>query len=249
MRDWLAYYRALGVDRFFIGLDVFDDNAPRRVWQKKPFPELYHLDMSEVDCISRFMQAIQPFAGDIVLLPRSRGGDEGNDNRGYVIKLQLEFFEKVLNMVRSHYDWLVNVDVDEFILPLKHDSLRDMLDSVRSKFWIGEWKIRQKRFASRWDEHFRPIRVAENTRCHLAVQDWSPKYICRPNLVRRADVHYTETIWRARGAVLQDCYFGHFSIPANAEWKRQDPSKAGTIDGEDNAISVLRQRLGVWNRS
>ena len=103
---------------------------------------------------------------------------------------QINAYHHCLKRVRNVTKWLIIIDGDEFILPKKHNSLRDFLDQYEEYAAIGiNWMM----FGSSFHNKIQPGFLINNYTYCEGIQNQHIKTICKPNQVLKfLDPHHVK---------------------------------------------------------
>ena len=101
---------------------------------------------------------------------------------------QLNAYNDCIKKTNGITKWLIIVDGDEFILPKKHNSIRDFLKEYSNYHAIGiNWMMYGTSFHDKKQEGF----VIDNYRFHENKQNRHIKTICKPDeVVKIVNPHY-----------------------------------------------------------
>lgn len=114
LKEWIEYHRLIGVDHFYLYNNLSDDHY-KEVLQ--PYVELGVVDLFECP-IKTTSQA------------------------DYLEQLQLPSYNHGLQLAKENAKWAAFIDLDEFIVPVRHDNLLDMLNEYESCAGLAiNWQI------------------------------------------------------------------------------------------------------------
>jgi hypothetical protein len=99
LREWIEYYRMLGVDHFYLGNHLSQDN-----WREVLQP---YIDKGIVE------------VEDIAYDPK--------DVWDFYDNVQCAFYNRTLSKIENDVEWSIACDTDEFFVPLKDATLPEML--------------------------------------------------------------------------------------------------------------------------
>jgi hypothetical protein len=184
LEEWLYYHLAIGVGHFFL----YDNHGSR--WldcgnsievtaKNKRGEEVYRIlaDRDDSTIERDLHRLLAPFmAKNLVTLvpwqPLDRAGRITYDQAGAFLDYVRRF--------SARSQWTCFTDLDEFVVPVRHDSVSEALDELERQgttFFV----LAQKCFASRFDAEGKPARsVLAITRC----SDWVTDAFGRKALVR-----------------------------------------------------------------
>lgn len=157
LREWLEYHRLVGVEHFYLYNNLSDDNYQDIL---RPYIEQGVVDLFEWPI-------------------------ETYNQKEYLELLQLPAYNEALMLAKENAEWAAFIDLDEFIVPVRHDNLVDMLKEYDS--FVG--------LAINW-QLFGTSEVAQLPKDELIIENlvWKApvdqglnaivKFIVRPNFVK-----------------------------------------------------------------
>lgn len=150
--EWADYHLSLGVEHIFLGINLADEYQPLEslLPAKRPFPSLYILDRSEGDVMADFVDRLRPFRDRLTYRLHRRSGHGIHSH----CTEQVAHYNRVLGLHRQDYEWVAVHDIDEFLVPVLHDCLPDVLRSQHDD--VCAVQMRQVVCEARWNERREP---------------------------------------------------------------------------------------------
>ena len=101
LREWIEYHKLLGVEHFYLYNNLSNDN---------------------------YLQVLEPYIvkGEVTLVQWPYKDPEGASPY-FWCEMQKRAYENALERARGRYRWMAFIDTDEFLVPIKHDSLTEFL--------------------------------------------------------------------------------------------------------------------------
>lgn len=148
VKEWLAFHRLIGVERFVIALHKCSDDTKERILEL-------------------------PFVKDIELYEITKGD-----------KAQMRIYRDIHNEYGNATRWMLFLDSDEFMFGLKHDDLRELLESYEEFSSLTA----QQRMFGHSNKVWRPDGRIENfiwaTNLKGSMNDRAIKTIYQPKSLR-----------------------------------------------------------------
>lgn len=114
LKEWLEYHRLLGVEHFYLYNNLSDD---------------------------QYLNILQPYIEDGVV-DLFDWPVETFSQTDYLELLQLPAYNQALELAKESAEWAAFIDLDEFIVPVRHDSLFDMLKEYDSCVGLAiNWQV------------------------------------------------------------------------------------------------------------
>lgn len=188
LQEWIEYHLLQGVDHFLLYNDRSDDNY-QAVLQK-------YIDRGIVEVID---------------WPNYHG------SKGWV-GCQTRAYQHGLKRLKGHTKWIAYIDIDEFLVPIKHDNMLKLLASYEYCGGVSlEWRV----FGTSHllDVPPNKLMIEALTRCFALgdVHNRQHKSIVRPEKVEFAAIHEPVYKTRYRGA-----YLGKNIAQINHYWLRTE---------------------------
>lgn len=181
---WCHYHASLGVSQVIIGEDR---STAEVVWSKKANKLYYHLHLNDSEIEDRWQASLARCREivDVMTIPI-------NDPRYQHMPEKQDIFlrEAVHISKRKRFDWVLSVDIDEFLVLRQHESLRTY---VKGKSDVMHFF--QLIFGSRWD-------CSNGLRCRQPneICEYNPnivflrKYIYQPTSVKAEQIRHAHQI-------------------------------------------------------
>jgi hypothetical protein len=114
LREWIEYHRIVGVEHFYLYNNLSTDNYEEVL---RPYIEAGIVDLFDWPI-------------------------ETSNQREYLNLLQLPAYNDALARVRNAAQWVAFIDLDEFLVPLRHNNLLDMLTEYEDCAGLAiNWQI------------------------------------------------------------------------------------------------------------
>lgn len=180
LKEWIEFYRLLGVEHFYLYNHLSNDN---------------------------FMEVLTPYIKDSIVDLYELHTEPANLSEWN--RLQISTYSKTVQMVKDSVEWLIAVDTDEFLFPVKEDSLQALLKKYDE---YASLSVNWRMFGSSKVDHIPDGKLLiETLTGSNASQDFHVKTIVKPR--------YVKSFNHAHFAVLKDGYgqvtenFEYFSGP------------------------------------
>lgn len=119
LKEWLEYHRLVGVEHFYLYNNLSTDH---------------------------YLEVLQPYI-DQGVVELFEWPVETSNQREYLDLLQLPAYNQALEIVKETASWAAFIDLDEFLVPVRHDNLLEMLDEYRSCAGLAiNWQV----FGTSW---------------------------------------------------------------------------------------------------
>lgn len=119
LKEWLEYHRLVGVEHFYLYNNLSTDDYYQIL---KPYMDQGVVDLFEWPVVT-------------------------NNQREYLDLLQLPAYNHALGIVKETACWAAFIDLDEFLVPVQHDNLIDMLKEYHSYAGLAiNWQV----FGTSW---------------------------------------------------------------------------------------------------
>lgn len=176
LKEWIEYHKLIGVERFIL---YNNDSADDFITILQPY-----IDQGVVELID------WPSA----LKNRSHLEDQKKAYKDCVIRYKNQTY------------WLAVIDIDEFIVPVKHENLADFLKQYDHDPNLGSYQVNWQLFGTSHLEQIPHDKLLIESLIYKAPWDYCDsehsnlfvKSIIRPHGVRRMDIH---------SAVLKNGYY------------------------------------------
>ena len=139
-------------------------------------------------------------------------------------KQQLPAYADCLARHRNDAKWLAIIDLDEFIVPKKHNTISEMLNHMPRR--VSEVVIKWAIYGSNGHEKMPRGLVMENYTMR-AEKSWLRKAIVRPNRAFSFHVHESDVAGRIRYLSLKQAQVNHYHCKSWAEY--QERQKRGDV--------------------
>jgi len=189
IEEWLKYHIIIGFDHFFLynnmgsrfmmwGHNIEVDGKNRRG------ENVYSLlkDRTDDEVEKDLNRIIEPFikkgyVTQVKWQPRDRGGS-------VTYAQGLAFIDYIKKYSRG-FDWVCFTDMDEFIVPVRHDNLQDLLDEIERE-GLTNVILPQRCFAPRFDENGNPVKeVVKIFQCgDWVTSEFGAKGMIKTNTLR-----------------------------------------------------------------
>lgn len=119
LREWLEYHRLVGVEHFYLYNNLSTDN---------------------------YLEILQPYI-DRGVVELFEWPVETANQKDYLDLLQLPAYNNALSLVKESAVWAAFIDLDEFLVPVRHNNLPDMLKEYSNCAGIAiNWQV----FGTSW---------------------------------------------------------------------------------------------------
>ena len=254
--EWLRYHIAVGFDHFYL----YDNGGSRWVdcgnnlevnARNKRGEEVYRLlaDRDDVSIERELVRVLDPFrsAGYVTRIPW-----QPRDRSGQVTYGQAKAFMDYVRTYARDSEWVSFTDMDEFVVPVRHDSVRDVLLALESDGYTYV-AMPQKCFASRFDREGRPVaEVLEIVQCaDWVTTSFGPKAMVQADTLRipwskQSYVIHSPAVHRRRTRRITDSglvRFNHYKFNQwELDWVANNLDVTLSLDAVDDGMRRFRAR-------
>lgn len=224
--EWLEYHRALGVQHVYL----YNNGSPELHAALAPYGDF----VTEIDWPYRYGMY------DASLEPFWKPDSHMWTQPPAMVHAALRFGQA--------WDWMAFIDADEFLVPLQHDNLLEVLRDAGRRRWVEEMfqrpaalQVAGKWFGTSGHPRLPPGSVVENYR-RCEVHCTSPlKSIVRPDAVVASAVHW----WTVEGetmrlpeSVLRFNHYRAISDHQNRRGAAYDREFTNAIQDEGRAVQL-----------
>lgn len=229
--EWILYHKLKGVDDFILydntgiqykGYPDFDTDNNLIIPNKKNnrginYDKLINLTQKEVSSILEYIQKSIPGVFVIKWQPK-------NDS-GQIVYNQVEAHNDARRKYACNYDWIISVDVDEFLV--SKEPLKNIIDKKLEENNLKGGVIYQIPMVSRFnyfDRYTTEINLALDRQYY--DERIAPKYIYNPKIVKNVGVHYFESKEKERYYFPKnELFFYHYKRMENEGRVSPTPTK------------------------
>ena len=213
LKEWILYHRAKGIEHFFLYDNTgsrraapVDENNPHLLHERVnkygvPYDEIVRLSDAEIQEILNEIQIEIPNVRIVRWQPR--------DDDGSIIYAQVEALNEVLARYGELVDWMVFMDMDEFVV-----SDEFIPELCR---WLESWGYD----GGLMEDRPMPTRL-DNLDCYVTKTNLgyggpyrvAPKYMCDIRRVLHANVHNFRSRGRQYRFDPRRLFFLHYKMPS-----------------------------------
>ena len=213
LKEWILYHKLKGIDYFFLydnsgsrRAAPVDENNPHLLPERVnkyavPYDDLVRLSDAE---IQQILTEIQREVRNVEVV-RWRPRDED----GNIMYAQVEALNDALAHRRESVDWMVFMDMDEFLV--SDESIPELCRWLESRGYDGGL-ISDRAMSTRLDNIDRY--VTETSLAYSGPYQVAPKYMCDTRRALHANVHSFQSRGRQYRFKPRQTFFLHYKMPS-----------------------------------
>ena len=236
LKEWLLYHKYMGVEHFFLydnSGGAYDNYGSDRYWKGAPKARFERNRMNKYgipydDIVSLYDADVADVLDHIRLeIPNVHIVSwQPTDSEGRVKFAQVEAQNDALKRFGPTVDWMVFMDVDEFLV--SDQPIPETARELDAGGYDGGMMYARE-MTSRFDHLDRY--VTETTLTFRNPPPAAPKYICKPSRTWYVMVHRFISLGRRYEFSERELFFLHYKLPSS------HPDVRGTFEERDNGIA------------